>query len=135
MGFFGKIIKKLTAGYFYVVDIKTLNELLQKDLEFSLLNNLEVSTDLNIYYKEEKHHLQIWNHGASNFPEEKAKGLIIYYDDIEYKTIEECMNNATIANIKLKDIEGYFKIELTESDSEFLNEYQKNHPELNVEDY
>ena len=135
MGFFGKIIKKITAGYFYVVDIKTLNELLQKDLEFSLLNNLEASTDLNIYYKEEKHHLQIWNHGASNFPEEKAKGLIIYYDDIEYKTIEECMNNATIANIKLNDIEGYFKIELTESDSEFLNEYQKNHPELNVEDY
>ena len=135
MGFFGKIIKKITAGYFYVVDIKTLNELLQKDLEFSLSNNLEASTDLNIYYKEEKHHLQIWNHGASNFPEEKAKGLIIYYDDIEYKTIEECMNNATIANIKLNDIEGYFKIELTESDSEFLNEYQKNHPELNVEDY
>ena len=135
MSLLKKMIEKLTQGYFYVVDINVLKEFLNDELKFTLENNLEASSHLKLYYKGEKHTIQVWNHAASNFADEKAKGLIVYYDDIEYKSIEELFENAIISNIKLKDIKDYFKIELIDSDSVFLNEYKDQHPELNVEDY
>ena len=123
MGLFSKLFK----GYFYVVDLDTLKQYLQKELDFSLENNLEASADLNIYLNGDKHHIQIWNYSASNF--EKEKGLIIYYDDIELKTLDELYSNY------LNNINGYFKIELITIEDEFLEEYKKNHPELKIEDY
>ena len=135
MNFFKKIINKLSEGYLYVININILKKHLENELEFSISNDLEASANLNIYYKGEKHHIQIWNFRASNFADERAKGIIVYYDEIEYKSIEELMENATIANIKLKDITDYFKIELEDCDSVFLNEYKSQHPELKIEDY
>lgn len=128
-------MNKLTKGFFYVIDINVLSEHLHNELKFALENDLESSAHLNIYYNGEKHEIQVWNYTASNFNDEKEKGLIIYLDDVEYKSIEDLLENATISNVKLKDIQGYFKIELLDIDSEFLNEYKNNHPELNVEDY
>ena len=125
MGFFNKLFH----GYFYVVDEKTLKEFLEKELKFTLENNLEASANLNIYLNNEKHHIQIWNHAASSFDDEKAKGLIVYYDDEELKTLEE------LYNLKLNNLPEYFKIELIDTDDDSLNEYKKNHPELNVENY
>ena len=135
MGFFKNLIDKLNSGFFYIVDIDTLYEYLNRDLEFSLDNNLEASANLYIYYKNEKHKIQIWNHAASYYKDEKEKGLIVYYDNLEYKSIDEFMQNASIANIKIKDIKEFFKIELIDADSVFLNEYKAKHPELKVEDY
>lgn len=135
MSFFKKMIEKLMQGHFYVVDINTLDEFLKDELKFTLEYNLEASSHFNIYYKGEKHTIQVWNHAASSFADEKAKGLIVYYDQIEYKSIEELMENAIISNVKLKEINEYFKIELIDGDSVFLNEYRSKHPELNVEDY
>ena len=77
----------------------------------------------------EKHHIQIWNHAESSFKEEQEKGLIIYYDDEEYKTLEELYNS------KLNNLPEYFKIELIDTDDTYLNDYKKNHPELKIEDY
>lgn len=135
MNFFKKIINKLNEGFLYVIDINILKKHLEDELQFSISNDLEASANLNIYYKGEKHHIQIWDFRASNFADERTKGLIVYYDDIEYKSIEELMENAIIANIRLKDIKDYFKIELIDCDSVFLNEYKSQHPELKVEDY
>lgn len=45
------------------------------------------------------------------------------------------MENAVISNVKLNEIKEYFKIELIDADSVFLNEYRDKHPELKVEDY
>lgn len=135
MSIFKKFIDKMLHGFFYVVDINTLHEYLNDELKFSLDNNLEASSHLNIYYKGEVHEIQVWNHSASNFKDEQEKGLIVYYDKLKYKSIDELMENAMISNIKLKEINGFFKIELIDMDSEFLNEYKSNHPELKIEDY
>ena len=123
------IFDKLFHGFFYVIDEKTLKEFLERDLKFSLENKLEASANLNIYLNNEKHHIQIWNHSESSFEEEKVKGLIIYYDDEEYKTLEELYNS------KLNNLPEYFKIELLDTDDSYLNDYKKSHPELKIENY
>lgn len=121
------LFSKLFHGYYYVVDEKTLKKHLDDELKFSLDNKLEASANLNIYLNGEKHHIQIWNYTESKF--EKEKGLIIYYDEEEFKTLEELYNS------KLSNLPEYFKIELIDMDNVFLNEYKKTHPELKIENY
>ncbi len=135
MGFFKKMIEKFNEGFFYVVDINTLRDYINEDLEITLDQKLEAGAHLNIYYKGDKHEIQVWNYAASDFQDEKEKGLIVYYDKIEYKSVEELFDNAIISNTKLKDIKEFFKIELIDMDSNYFKEYQKKHPELKVEDY
>ena len=125
MGLFSKLFK----GYFYVVDAETLKQHLEKELNFSLSAHLEASANLNIYLNKEKHHIQIWNYAASSLPEEQGKGLVIYYDDKEYKTLEELYQK------ELNNLPNYFKIELIDADDAELNDYKKAHPDLKVEDY
>ena len=135
MGFFKKMIEKFNEGFFYVVDINTLRDYINEDLEITLDQKLEAGAHLNIYYKGDKHEIQVWNYAASDFQDEKEKGLIVYYDKIEYKSVEELFDNAIISNTKLKDIKEFFKNELIDMDSNYFKEYQKKHPELKVEDY
>ena len=135
MGFFKKMIEKFNEGFFYVVDINTLRDYINEDLEITLEQKLEAGAHLNIYYNGDKHEIQVWNYAASDFQDEKEKGLIVYYDKIEYKSVEELFDNAIISNTKLKDIKEFFKIELIDMDSNYFKEYQKKHPELKVEDY
>ncbi len=125
MGFFDKLFH----GFYYVVDEQTLKEYLEKELNFSIENKLEASANLNIYLNNEKHHIQIWNYTGSSFEDEKEKGLIIYYDKEQYKTLEELYNS------KLNNLPDYFKIELIDLDNEYLSDYKKNHPELKIENY
>ena len=125
MGLFSKFFH----GMFYVVDEETLKKYLESELNFSLENNLEASANFNIYFNGEKHHIQIWNYAASEFEDEKAKGLIIYCDEGEYKTLEE------LYGVELNNLPDFFKIELIDMDNTFLNEYKKAHPELKPEDY
>ena len=115
MGLFSNFFK----GYFYVIDEETLKKYLEKELNFSLNERLEASANLNIYLNKEKHHLQIWNYKESSFPEEQAKGLVIYYDDKEYKTLEEMYQK------ELNNLPNYFKIELIDTDDIELNNYKK----------
>ena len=119
----------------YFVEVKTFEEYLKKELEFSLENNLELCTDLKIFYKGETPHVNIWNFSAAISKSDQEKELSVIFDDIEYNTIDNLINNATIANTKLVDFKEYFVIKLTYSDSEFLNNYKQAHQELNVEDY
>ncbi|MBE6149258.1 MAG: hypothetical protein E7170_00865 [Firmicutes bacterium] len=123
------LLDKLFHGFYYVVDEKTLRKYLKDELDFSLDNRLEASANLNIYLNCEKHHIQIWNFAESNWEEEKSKGLIIYYDKEEFKTLEELYNS------KLNNLPEYFKIELIDADSVFLNNYKKAHPELKIDNY
>lgn len=122
-----ELLSKLFHGYYYIVDEETLKKYLDDELNFSLENKLEASSNLYIYLNGEKHHIQVWNHAESEF--DKEKGLVFYYDSEEYKSLEELYNS------KLNNLPNYFKIELIDMDNNFLNEYKKNHPELKVEDY
>ena len=123
------LFDKLFHGYYYVVDEKTLKKYLEDELNFSLENNLEASANLKLYLNGEKKHIQIWNYAGSSFKEEQEKGLIIYYDEEEFKSLEE------LYNYKLNNLPEYFKIELIDTDNSFLNEYKKAHPELKIENY
>ena len=128
MVFFKKFFDKLTKGFCYWVDMGALVEYMNQELAFSLENNLEASAQFYIYYNNEKHKIVVWNYAASNFKDERAKGLIVYFDDDEYKSIEEMVENAAIGEIKLKDIKESFEIESIYIDIPFLKEYEKNHP-------
>jgi uncharacterized protein YlbG (UPF0298 family) len=123
------LFSKLFHGFYYVVDEQILKKHLEDELKFSIENRLEASANLNIYLNGEKHHIQIWNYAESNYDEEKNKGLIIYYDENEFKTLEELYNS------KLNNLPEYFKIELIDMDNKFLNEYKKTHPELKIDNY
>lgn len=79
--------------------------------------------------------MNIWNFAASDFKSEREKGLSVTFDEKEYNTIDNLINNAIIANIKLSNFKEYFVIELSYSDSEFLNKYKQSHQELKIEDY
>ena len=136
MGFLKKLIDKINQECFFVVDINTLYEELNNDLKITLDENLEAGENINIYFHGEKHHIQIWNYAASDFKDEIEKGLIIYFDDIEYKSIDELFENAIISGVRLNEIKEFFKIELIDGIiSPFLKEYKDKHPELHIEDY
>lgn len=123
------LFSKLFHGVYYVVDSNTLRTYMEKELDFSKNNNLEASANFNLYLNGNKIHIQVWDYSASSFEDEKAKGLIVYYNDIELKSIDELFNNY------LMSLPQYFKIELIDADNEYLNEYKKAHPELNPNDY
>lgn len=129
MGILKNFFKKLQSGFFYVVDGNKLVWFLNEELQFSLENHLEASANINIYLHGEKHHIQIWNYTASAVQSEKEKGIIIYYDEEEYSTIEE------LCKEKLDELPKYFKIELIDGNDVRLENYMKEHPELRVEDY
>ena len=123
------LFSKLFHGFFYVVDKEALRNYMENDLKFALEHNLEAISHFNLYLNGEKTEIQVWNHAASSFKDEQEKGLIVYYNKEELKTIDELFST------KLNNLPEYFKIELIDSDDKFLNEYKKSHPELNVEDY
>ena len=126
------LFSKLFHGFFYVVNEETLKKYLQNEVNFSIENELEASADLNIYFNNEKHHIQILVNTEENtvIDKEVEKSITIYYDDTdEYNSLDgfysSCLNN----------LPEFFKIELINTDDAFLNEFKKAHPELNVEDY
>lgn len=127
MGILKNLFNKLNTGFFYIVNEEVFKQYLEKELTFSLEHNLEASADLNIYLLGEKHHIQIWNYNASK--EDAEKGLVVYYDKEEYKSLDELYLN------KLNNLPNYFKIELLVTDDVFLNSYKEEHPELKIEDY
>lgn len=129
MGFLKKLADKINKGFVYIVDADTLIRYLTRELEFSLKYNLEASANLNLYINGEKHHIQVWNYTASNFESERQKGLVVYYDDMEFAKLEDLISG------KLDQMPVYFKIELIDGDDAELNEYKSNHPELREEDY
>lgn len=121
--------KKREEKFCYIVDINTLRKYLEHENKFIIEHHCEAGANLNIYINQEKHHIQTWNYMASDDQLEQAKGLINYYDEKEYQTIDELINN------HLNNMDTYFKIKLLEGDSVILNEYKANHPELKLENY
>ena len=119
----------------YVVNIKVFEEYLRQNLQFSIENNLEACVDINLYYKGEKHAINIFNFGASSSKKEQEKGISVMFDNVEYKTIDNFLNTAVINNTKLIDFKDYFVIKLLYMDDAYLNEFRDSHTELKVEDY
>lgn len=129
MGFLKKWFEKIMSGFFYVVDLETFREYLEREKRFSLEENLEACVNLTLYVNGEKHPVEIWNYGASADAEEQAKGFRAFYDEKEFLSIEDMIR------VKMSNLPAYFKIELTDADNVWLNEYKENHPELRVEDF
>lgn len=127
MGFFKNFFDKLNSGFFYVVDKECLLNYLTEELQFSLENNLAACANLYVYIGEHKHHVSIWNYAATN--EDQDKGVKYYYDEEEYSTIDDLYQSRLVV------LPDYFKIELIDGDSVYLNEYQAVHPNLKLEDY
>ena len=88
MGLFKKLYKKLTAGFFYVVDTEVLMEDLKRNLEFSIEHQLELAAMLNLYLSGEKHEIMICNYAAYRDPEERKEGIGCFFDDQEYASLE-----------------------------------------------
>lgn len=129
MEFFKKIFEKFNSGFFYVIDKDVLKDYLSQELDYAVSNNLEACANLYIYLSGKKHNITIWNYEASKNLEEKNKGVIFYYNDEEYKSLDELYER------RIDSLNGFFKVELPDFDSKFLNEYKEAHPELKVEDY
>ena len=129
MSILKKVLSKINTGFYYIVNEEVFKQYLEKELTFSLEHNLEASADLNIYLLGEKHHIQIWNYDASEIESERVKGLVVYYDKEEYKTLDDLYQN------RLNNLPQYFKIELLVADDVFLNNYKEEHPELIIDDY
>lgn len=123
------LFDKLFHGAFYVVDEATLKKHLEDELSFSIENSLQASANLYIYLNSEKHHIEVTNFQASEIESERQQGLIVSFDDEDFASLPE------MYAAKLSSLPQYFKIELIDMDSVFLNEYKENHPELKIDEY
>lgn len=133
MSLIGKLFNNFKMDNSFVVDIDTFIKYLHIEEKNSKDLNEVDAVDIFIYYKGEKHEIKMWNYDASTNLRDKEKGFIICYDTQEYKSIDELLDNALIGNIKLKDINEYFKIETPEWTHVFLTEYKRTHPHVKIE--
>ena len=135
MSWFQKFLEKHYHGFYHTVDIKTLEEYLYIEQEDAIRENFDIGVDLYIYYKGEKHEIKMCNYSASTNLRDQEKGFVIYYDEVEFTSISDLLENAVIANTKLKDMSGYFQIEVMEWEHVFLINYTRTHPGLRITDY
>lgn len=117
------IFGNIKSGYEYVVDSQTIFEFMKKEINFSIQNNLAAFIDFNIYYNGEKHHVSTWS-------DEGSEEINIKLDNTEFSSLEDFINRAKLGTSLISELNGYLKIELTYSDSVFLNEYKKKHPNI-----
>ena len=112
----------------YLVDYDTLIKYMQEEEKFSLDNNLEAGFHYYLYHDNDKTEIQSWHYIFSNFDSEKAKGNVYYWNKEEFNSLESLIEN------KLKNFNNgnYIKIELIDSNNAMLDEYKKNHPDLDV---
>lgn len=120
--------KPFFTGWFYMVDLETLKTFLEQECRFAEEHKLELAANLYVYVGQEKHHILIGNDSASLDDDMPVQGWVYAYDDMEFSSLE------TLINQKLRFLPPYFKINLPDGDSVFLNEYKAAHPELKIED-
>ena len=112
--------------FHYVVDYDILIDYLKQEEQFSKENNLEAGFHFYFYQGKEKHEVMAWHFGASQFESERKKGSIYYWDEKQYSSLESLIKD------KIKWFDNYVLIELIDSDSSMLNEYRKQHKDLNA---
>lgn len=130
MGFFDKL-KNIFNGFFYIVDDKALSDYVEKEIAETRKIEIDIVTDFNIYINGTKNRILICNHEFTYEGEDAGKGIVYYYGEkqIPYNSLKELLD----AECYLRT--PFYKIELNLSDSDFLNDFMKSHPELSVEDY
>lgn len=130
MAIFKNLFKKeFFTGYFYVIDLPTLREYLERSCRFAKENNLESAAELYLYLGGEKHLIGASNQSAGLDDDMPGNGFLFSFDEFEYASLD------TMIRQKLSFLPPYFKINLPDGSDVWLNEYKKNHPELKVEDY
>ena len=113
----------------YLLDYDTLIKYMQEEEKTSFDNKLEAGFHYYLYDNNEKVEVQSWHYTFSNSAEEKAKGNIYYWNKEEFNSLN------SLIETHLKKFDNYVLIELADFDSVMLNEYKKNHPELDVAKY
>lgn len=127
MGFL-KSIKEFFTGFFYVVDVETLIEYINRNVALCFEDKNPFCTEFNMHFGGEKRFVQVFNNA---FDEDAPgrEGISVVCGEKEYGSVEEFVREA------LRFAPQYFKIELTLSDDVFLNEYKAAHPELDPDKY
>lgn len=130
MGFLDKL-KNIFSGFFYIVDDKALSDYVEKEIAETRKIEIDIVTDFNIYINGTKNRILICNHEFTYEGEDVGKGIVYYFGEKQtpYNSLKELLD----AECYLRT--PFYKIELNLSDSGFLNEFMKSHPELSVEDY
>lgn len=124
---FKKFMGKFNSGYFYILDKETFIYYLNEQVNFASENDLEAVENLNICSASKKYNLSIWDFTKANTKEEK--GFSVMFNNQEYHSINNLFQTAYLEDTLLDKID-YFKIELVNGDSVFLNKYKEEHPEL-----
>lgn len=109
--------------FFYLVDYNTLLKYMKSDDEFSFQHNLEASFHFYLYKNSQKIEIQSWH-----FTDNNQKN-IYYYNKEEFNNLDDLVNQ------RLKGLNSPILIELIDGDNVMLNNYKKEHPELNIIDY
>ena len=113
----------------YLVDYDTLIDYMKDEEKYSFDNELEAGFHYYIYNDNKKIEVQSWHFIFSRFDSEKSKGNIYYWNKEEFDSLESLIAN------RIKNFDGYILIELIDCDNMVLNEFRKNHKELDVKKY
>lgn len=112
---------KLKSGFKYVCDMPIIWQYMKENYDLGMEEELEAIDRFYLYYHDTEHLIEIDNYDHH---------LSFRLDDQEYRSLEEFKEKATIEGTKLADIQGYVRIVLPDYDSVLLNEFKKQHPDI-----
>ena len=124
-----KEVKNNPYPFSYLLDYDTLIKYMNEEEKFSFDNQLEAGFHYYLYQNEKKIEVQAWHYIFSDIEEEKNKGNRYYWDNEEFSSLDSLIEN------KIKKFDGYILVELIDSDNVMLNDFKKNHKELDVAKY
>ena len=122
-------VKNNPYPFSYLVDYETLIRYMREEEKFSFDNNLEAGFHYYLYRGDKKVEIQSWHYIFSNFDSEKIKGNVYYWNKEEFDSLESLIEN------RIDKFNDYTLIELIDSDNAMLNEYKKNHKDLDINKY
>lgn len=108
----------------YLVDYETLIKYMKEEEKLSLENSLEAGFHYYFYRGNEKNEVQSWHYTFSD--SEKDKGNVYYWNKEEFGSLDDLINN------KIAKFDDYVLIELIDSNNSVLDDFKKNHQELDI---
>lgn len=115
--------------FHYLLGYDTLLDYMKRTDKDSFDNNFEASFHFYLYNEKEKSDIQAWHFSSSNLKTEQVKGDIYYFNNEEFKSIDELIAE------RIPRFEGYVLVELLSGDDITLNKFREDHKELDVVSY
>lgn len=123
------LTRKKSFPFSYLLDYETLIQYMKEEDKFNCDNKLEAGFHYYFYQNDKKIEAQAWYYTFSSSKTEKDKGIIYYWNNEEFHSLDSLIEN------KIEKFDGYVLIELIDGDSTLLNEFRENHKELDVAMY